>query len=94
MYGHAIELLLKCHVCNHPAHVKSDEDGLLRCARCQRALEAEAEPEKCPWCGEVAPVEVGRIGSTFDDRAYDAWLEAHVMECEPWLREQGEAVNG
>lgn len=44
------------------------------------------DDEKCPWCGESAPDEVG-VGDKVDIVKYECWLEEHVTACEPWLRE-------
>lgn len=87
-YGHAYDLMLRCHACNRPAIVKSDDDGMLRCVPCQK----EHEAERCPWCGLIAPPEVG-TGPKVNPTQYDAWIEAHVPECEPWLAENG-AIDG
>ncbi len=88
LYGHAFELMLKCHGCNKPAIIKSDDDGLLRCVPCYN----DSVEEGCPWCGEAAPPEVGQ-GPTVNPTKYDEWIEHHVLDCEPFQREQGEAVD-
>jgi hypothetical protein len=47
------------------------------------------EPWQCPWCGE-GPDDLNE--SPDYHRAihlWDRWLEAHVTECEPYLKEQG-----
>lgn len=49
----------------------------------------DRQPWSCPWCGEVSEATVGVPESQRDLRAWDAWLEAHVVECEPWLIENG-----
>jgi hypothetical protein len=33
--------------------------------------------DACPWCGEEVPPE----------EPYESWLEGHVQECEPFMRE-------
>lgn len=37
----------------------------------------------CPWCGESAEDMKAASGM----RSFDAALEAHAMECEPFLEE-------
>ena len=58
---------------------------------CPVAKEAEAmQPWGCPWCGAKADI----AGNNAPDymraiRAYDEWLEEHVLDCEPYIKEQG-----
>lgn len=33
--------------------------------------------KQCPWCGE----------NSDESMSYDAWLEAHVTDCQPYLKE-------
>jgi hypothetical protein len=46
--------------------------------------------ERCPWCGEVIPVEEIGSGDKLNIMAYERWLEAHAPECEPWLKENAD----
>ena len=40
----------------------------------------------CPWCGEKHITN--KPDSQRSIVAFDIWLEAHVMDCEPWSDEQ------
>lgn len=46
----------------------------------------------CPWCGEeIEDPFVGGVVEMTSPR-FDMALEAHVAECVPYLREQGEML--
>ena len=44
----------------------------------------------CPWCGEEPEHLNEEFDHSRDVRWYDQWLEAHVEECEPYQKEQGD----
>lgn len=58
--------------------------------KCPVADEVEAmQPWGCPWCGEEC-TELSDVPDYMRAiAAYDMWLEAHITECEPYLKEQG-----
>lgn len=37
------------------------------------------ETIECPWCGEDSGIKA--------IHKFDAWLEEHVIDCEPFLKE-------
>lgn len=45
------------------------------------------DPERCPWCGAKAEPEVG-VGNHTNIVRYELWLEDHVLDCEPYLKEE------
>lgn len=46
------------------------------------------QPWGCPWCGEECK-ELNDVPDYMRAiQAFDMWLEAHVTECEPYLKEQ------
>lgn len=51
-------------------------------------------PWCCPWCGEDDANTIGVPEDRRNIQAHSVWLEAHVMECEPWLKENGEWLDG